>query len=67
MEKEQRTNLSTSEKLKLAKSARERGTNKFTFFNSDGKVGGDFRTVCDLHMQFEGLSKAITFYDMNDV
>ena len=67
VKKEERTNLSTSDRLKLAKAAREGGTNKFTFFESDGQTGGDFRAVYDLHMRLEALSKAITFYDMGDV
>ena len=58
VKKEQRTNLSASDKLKLAKSAREGGPDKFTFFESDGQVGGDFRAVYDLHMRLEALSKA---------
>ena len=67
VKKESRTTLSTSDKLKLAKAAREGGPDKFTFFESDGKVGGDFRAVYDLHMRLEALSKAIMFYDMDDV
>ena len=67
VKKESRTTLSTSDKLKLAKAAREGGNNKFTFFESDGKVGGDFRAVYDLHMRLEALAKSIMFYDMDDV
>ena len=67
VKKEERNNLSTSDRLKLAKAAREGGMDKFTFFESDGQTGGDFRAVYDLHMRLEALSKAITFYDMGDV
>ena len=67
VKKEARTTLSTSDKLKFSKAAREGGDDKFTFFESDGKVGGDFRAVYDLHMRLEALSKAIMFYDMEDV
>ena len=67
VKKEARAGLSTSDKLKLLKAAREGGEDKFTFFESDGKVGGDFRAVYDLHMRLEALSKAILFYDMDDV
>ena len=45
--KEDRGSLSTSDKLKLARSAREGSTNKFSFFESDGQVGemlGQFMT-----------------------
>jgi hypothetical protein len=65
--KEARTTLSTSDKLKLSKAAREGGDDKFTFFESDGNDGGDFRAVYDLHMRLEALSKVIMFYDMEDV
>lgn len=67
VKKEERKNLSTSDRLKLAKSAREGGTEKFTFFESDGKVGGNICTVYDLHMPLKGLPKAIIFYDIDDV
>ena len=67
VKKEAWTNLSTSDKLKLSKAAREGEDDKFTLFESDGKVGGDFRAVYDLHMRLEALSKAIIFYDMEDV
>ena len=30
-------------------------------------MGGDFRAVYDLHMRLEALSKAILFYDMDNV
>ena len=67
VKKEDRGSLSTSDKLKLARSAREGSTNKFSFFESDGQVGGDFRAVYDLNMQLEALTKSIMFYDMSDV
>jgi len=59
--------LSTSDKLKLAKSAREGEENRFTFFETDGKLGSDFRAVYDLHMRLDALGKAIAFFDMDDV
>ena len=42
VKKEEQTNLSTSDKLKLAKAAREGRDDKFTFFESDGKAGEIF-------------------------
>ena len=36
VKKEERTNLSTSDRLKLTKAAREGGRDKFPFFESDG-------------------------------
>ena len=38
VKKEERNNLSTSDRLKLARAAREGGTDKFTFFESDGQT-----------------------------
>ena len=59
--------LRTSEKLKLSKSAREGGCDKFAFFEANGKMVNEFQTVYDLHMQIEALDQALTFYDMRDV
>ena len=67
VKKEGRTKLSTLDKLKLARAAREGGEEKFTLFETDGKVGGDFRAVYNLHMRLEDLSKAIMYYDMDDI
>ena len=68
VKEEARSGLSTSDKLKLSKAAREGGgEDRFTFFEPDGKVGGEFCAVYDLHMRLEALSKAIMFYDMDDV
>ena len=67
IKKNDRVKLSTSDRLKLAKAAKEGGTDKFTFFASDGKLVNDFQTVYDLHMRIEALSKALTSYDMLDV
>ena len=39
----------------------------FTFFETDGLVGSDFRTVYNLYMRIEALSKALTFFDMRNV
>ena len=67
IKKNDRVRLGTSDRLKLAKAAKEGGTDKFTFFASDGKLVNDFQTVYDLHMRIEALSKALTSYDMLDV
>ena len=67
VKKEDRTNLSTSDRLELAKVVREGGTDKFTFFESDGQTCSDFWVMYDLHVCLEALSKAITFYNMGDV
>ena len=67
VKKKERTNLSTSDRLKLAKATREGGTDKFTFFESDGQTGSDLRAVYDLHKCLEALSTAIKFYDMGDI
>ena len=66
MTKEGRAVLSRSDRLRLARAAREEGEDKFTFFESDGKVNGDFRVVCDLHMRLDALSKSVKFYDMHE-
>ena len=39
---------------------------KFTSFEPDGKLGGDFRVACDFHIRIDALSEAIKFYDMYD-
>ena len=65
--KEGRTALSTLDRLKLARAAREEGGDKFTFFESDRKVGEDFRVVYDLYMRLKALSKSIKFYDIHNV
>ena len=67
MQKEERKNLSTSDRLKLAKEAKEGGADKFTFFDSEGQTGGDFRTPYNLHILIEALSNEITFCDIGDV
>ena len=67
IKKNDRAKLGTSDRLKLAKAAKEGGTDKFTFFASDGKLVNDFQTVYDLHMRIEALNKALTSYDMLDV
>ena len=53
--------------MKLSKAAREGGADKFSFFASDGKIIGDFKTVYDLHIHIESISKAMTQFDMLDV
>jgi len=57
--KEDRSTLSTSDKLKLDKAAREGGNDKLTFFETNGKAGGNFRAVYDLHMRLDTLSTAM--------
>ena len=67
IKKADREKLGTSDKLKLSRAAREGGTDKFSFFASDGKMIGDFKTVYDLHMRIESASKAMIQFDMLDV
>ena len=66
IKKELRTKLSTSDQLKLSKSAREGGSNKFSFFVTSGSIGNDLKAVYNLHMRIEALSKAIVFFGMVD-
>jgi len=56
-----------SDKFKLAKAAREGGNEKFTFFETDGKAGGDFRAVYDLHIRLDDLSTEMIYYDIDDI
>ena len=51
VKKELRSKLSTSDQLKLSKSAREGGSNKFSFFETSGSLGSDLKLVYDLHMR----------------
>ena len=67
VKKERRSALSSSDQIKLSRNAREGGSEVFTFFETDGSIGSDFRTVYNLHMRIEALSKALTFFDMRDV
>ena len=60
--KEERSNLSVSDQLKLSKAAREGGSDKFSFFETDGKIGSEFKAVYNIHMQIEALSKALAFF-----
>ena len=62
VKKELRSKLSTSDQLKLSKSAREGGSDKFSFFETDGKIGSEFKAVYNMHMQIEALSKALAFF-----
>ena len=50
VKKELRTKLSTSDQLKLSKSAREGGSDKFSFFETTGSLRSDFKAVYDLHL-----------------
>ena len=65
--KDKRDELSTSDRLKLSKSAREEGGDKFTFFVTDGTASNDFKSVYDLQMQVDALITSLTLYDMVDV
>ena len=65
--KDKRDELSTSDRLKLSKSAREGGGDKFTFFVTDGTASNDFKSVYDLQMQVDALITSLTLYDMVDV
>ena len=67
VKKELRSKLSTSDQLKLSKSAKEGGIDKFSFFETTGSLGSDIKSVYDLHMRIEALSKALILYDMTDV
>ena len=67
VKKEDRRALSPGDKLKLSKSAREGGKDKFSFFQADGSTGSEFRTVYDLHMRIDALSTALKYFDMADV
>ena len=65
--KELRSKLSTSDQLKLSKSAREGRSDKFSFVETTGLLGSDFESVYDLYMRIDALSKALILYDMTDV
>ena len=67
VKKELGCKISTSDQLKLSKSAREGGSDKFSFFETNGLIGSDFKAVYDLHMRIEALSKALVFFNMIDV
>ena len=67
VKKELRCKLSTSYQLKLSKSAREGESDKFSFFETTGWIGNNFKAVYDLHMRIEALSKTLVFFDMIDV
>ena len=66
VKKELRSKLSTSDQLKLSKSAREGGSDKFAFFETSGSLGSDFKVVYDLHMRIKALSKSLMLFDMTD-
>ena len=59
--------LSTSAQLKLSKSAREGGSDVFSFFETTRSLGNDFKAVYDLHTSIEALSKSLVLYNMIDV
>ena len=45
VKKEDKTTLLTSEKLKLSKAAQEGGGETFAFFETNGKIVGNFESV----------------------
>ena len=63
--KDGRVEFSTLNILKMSRAAREGGGDKFTSFESDGKLGGDFRVAYDLHMRLDALCKSIKSHDMH--
>jgi len=67
VKKEERISLSTSDKLELSKTAQEGGGKTFAFFETNGKIDGDFEIAYNLHMRLESLNKASLFYDMKYV
>ena len=67
VQKDKRESLSTSDKLKLSKAAREGGSEKFAFFVPDGTAANDFKSVYDLHMQVDVLITSLTLYEIMDV
>ena len=56
VKKKDRQSLSTSDKLKLSRTAREGGMDKLCFFETDGMTVGDVQTIYDLNMRIEALS-----------
>ena len=67
VKKELRTKLGTSDQLKLSKQGREGGSDEFSFFETSGLIGGNFKVVHDLHMRIAILSKALVLFDMTNV
>ena len=67
IKKELRTTLSTSDQLKLFKSVREGGSDKFSFFETTGSIGSDIKVAYDLHMRVEALSNTLVLHDLIDV
>ena len=64
---ESRINLYTSDHLKLSAAAKEGLNNKFFYFELNGKIGEDVKTVYDLPMRIDIFFKSLTYYDMVDV
>jgi len=67
VQKDKRESLSTSDKIKLSKAARERESEKFAFFVTDGTAANDFKSVYDLQIQVDALITILTLYDMMDM
>ena len=65
--KEDRYTLRQYDKLKLSKSAREGVEDKFSFVETDGKLGSGFKTFYDLYMWMYDFSIVLKFYDMDDI
>ena len=38
-----------------------------SFFESDGRIGSEFGAVYDMHVQIEEFSKALAFFDIDEV
>ena len=64
VKKELRSKLSTSDQLKLSKSTREGGSDKFSFFETTGSLGSNFKSIYDMHTRIEVLSKSLVLYDI---
>ena len=67
VKKDLRTKFSTSDQLKLSKLAIEGGRDKFSFFETSGSIGNDFKAVYGLHMHIKTLSKTLVLFDIVDV
>jgi len=50
LKKKKRGSLSTSDQIKLSRAARERGSEKFAFFDTNVNVRNNFKAVYDLRM-----------------
>ena len=67
VQKQNRETLHLSDKIKLSKEAREEGSDTFSFFETDGKTGFDFKAVHALHIRIDALLTTLKYYDMDNV